>query len=131
MASNNQPGLTSPGDWRIPVVVAAVAWFASAIAVIGYTYIAFKETISGEGDPLDANPPGLTTAEAEKQLGIVEKGNPKSKSLRGRLPRLGKLPGGESPHKQIPQWEIKALGEKLGKPSPGAPQHKSGRRKLR
>jgi hypothetical protein len=45
------------GDWHIPTVVASVAWFASALAVLGYTYIAFKETAGGS-DSLDASPPG-------------------------------------------------------------------------
>lgn len=124
MASNNQPGLTSPGDWRIPVVVAAVAWFASAIAVIGYTYIAFKETVSGEGDSLNANPPGegITTSPANIP------------GVKGKVPlaNLPPLPN-ENPKKTvpIPQWELKRFGEKLNKPSPAAPQPKQGRHKLR
>lgn len=109
MASNNQSEITSPGDWRIPVVIAAVAWFASAIAVIGYTFIAFKETISGDGNSLDANPPGMLES----------------------LPQLQPMPQQQGTQSGVPQWEIKALEDKLGPPSPAAPQPKPGRRKLK
>lgn len=126
MASNNQSERTSPGDWRIPVVVAAVAWFASAIAVIGYTYIAFKETVSGEGDSLNSNPPGEGTTITTSGANIP--------GVKGKVPlaNLPPLPN-ESPKKAIPipQWELKRFGSKLNKPSPAAPQPKQGRGKLR
>lgn len=35
------------GNFRIPVPVAVVAWAASGLAVLSYTYLAFKETANG------------------------------------------------------------------------------------
>lgn len=44
------------GNMRIPTVIAVTAWAASALAVLSYTYIAFKETATDlEGLVLDAN----------------------------------------------------------------------------
>lgn len=43
-------------ELRVPMVLAVTAWAASALAVLGYTYIAFKETATDlEGMILDVN----------------------------------------------------------------------------
>lgn len=35
------------GDFRIPSLIAVPLWVGSALAVLGYTYLAFKETANG------------------------------------------------------------------------------------
>lgn len=47
----------SLGDWHIPTALAVSFWAASAVAVIGYTFKAYKETADGYSS-LDSNPPG-------------------------------------------------------------------------
>ena len=37
------------GNFRIPVPIAVAAWAASGLAVLSYTYLAFKETANGSG----------------------------------------------------------------------------------
>lgn len=76
------------GEPKIPVFVAVGFWFASALAVASYTYVAFKETANGAesgamlvaagADPLVATA-GILSSELSPQ--------PKG-SLRSLLPNV-------------------------------------------
>lgn len=56
------------GDWHVPTVVAAAFWFASALGVLGYTVIAFKETATSHVNPLDQSPPGKAGPYADPEV---------------------------------------------------------------
>jgi hypothetical protein len=54
------------GNFRIPVPIAVVAWAASGLAVLSYTYLAFKETSSG-AEPTKSGS-RLSAAAGKKEL---------------------------------------------------------------
>lgn len=78
------------GDLRIPVPIAVALWAASGLAVLSYTYLAFKETAKG-AKPTDTP----LSARAQK----AERRELSSKLLR-QLPELEPLPG-ETPSKPL------------------------------
>jgi hypothetical protein len=65
-------GDSQGGGFRIPAAVAVTLWFASAMAVAGYTVIAFAETASGS-DTLNASPPGGAPLKRVASSGVTPK----------------------------------------------------------
>lgn len=53
------------GDFRIPPLIAVPMWIGSALAVLGYTYIAFKETADGRTEPVNTK---LSAKQSQKEL---------------------------------------------------------------
>lgn len=67
------------GSVKIPTVIAVTAWLASGLAVLGYTYIAFKETAS-DLEAVGVSVAGVTSplvASANVLAADVEPGNTK------------------------------------------------------
>lgn len=56
---------------RIPSLIAVPLWVGSALAVLGYTYIAFKETADGSDQPVNSK---LSAKQSEQELqGLLAK----------------------------------------------------------
>ncbi len=53
------------GNFRIPSLIAVPLWIGSAMAVLGYTYIAFKETANGSNEPVNSK---LSANQSAKEL---------------------------------------------------------------
>lgn len=80
------------GNFRIPVPIAVLAWTASGLAVLSYTYLAFKETANGQGSvPGETLPPKLSKKQQENlvsqlpELKPLKNPTPSKPLIRGRF----------------------------------------------
>jgi hypothetical protein len=72
------------GNFRIPVPIAVAAWAASGLAVLSYTYLAFKETASG-AEPTKSGT-RLSAAAGKKELQELVSDLPELKPLKNPTP---------------------------------------------
>lgn len=112
---------------RVPAAVAVTAWFASALAVLGYTAIAFAETANGNSTPQFDSPPGGAPLLHLKPTGIKPSdiGFPTLGSGKKYLKEVPPLPGqgGRTKTYGITPAEL-GFGKRANRgkfaPSPGA-----------
>lgn len=81
---------------RVPAAVAVTAWFASALAVLGYTAIAFAETANGNSAPQFNSPPGsgpISLGIKPSEIGVTGAKPGTGKKLLNQLPELQPIPG--------------------------------------
>lgn len=123
MANGGDGGIKPVGDWRIPAVVATVAWFASALAVLGYTLIAYKETADGSSGDLNANPAGMKSIPGygitPEQIGMKAPGKTAQKAAEEAFRRLPQVPSAGATGNKVNPYGI--TPKQLGfTPSPAA-----------